>query len=69
VAFDVLRPQLLALLGSASFRESGLWSPDCLRSYQADSARRARGHLWFRIFLVHQWYERVVRGGAEAAAP
>ncbi len=64
VAFEVLRPQLLELLSSPSFHGSGLWSRGCLESYQADSARKARGHLWFRIFMVHQWYERVVRAAA-----
>lgn len=63
VAFEVLRPQFLELLSSPSFHGSGLWSRGCLESYQADSARRTRGHLWFRIFMVHQWYERVVRPG------
>ena len=64
VAFEVLRPRLLEMLSSPSFHGSALWSRGCLESYQADSARRARGHLWFRIFMVHQWYERVVRAGA-----
>jgi asparagine synthase (glutamine-hydrolysing) len=64
VAFEVLRPELLDLLSSPSFYGSGLWSRGCLESYQADSARRARGHLWFRIFMVHRWYERILRDGA-----
>ncbi|HUM16729.1 MAG TPA: asparagine synthase-related protein [Candidatus Nitrosotalea sp.] len=68
VAFEVLRPQLLDLLSSPSFHGSGLWSRGCLESYQADSARRARGHLWFRIFMVHRWYERVVRAAADGPA-
>jgi asparagine synthase (glutamine-hydrolysing) len=65
VVFEVLRPQFLELLSSPSFQGSGLWSRGCLESYRADSARKARGHLWFRIFMVHQWYERVVRVAAD----
>lgn len=65
VAFEVLRPQFLELLSSPSFYGSGFWSRGCLEAYQADAARRARGYLWFRIFMVHQWHEGVVRAAAD----
>jgi asparagine synthase (glutamine-hydrolysing) len=61
VAFDVLRAEFLDLLSSPSFYDTGLWSRRCRQMYEADAAMRTRGHLWFRIFVVHQWYERVVR--------
>jgi len=61
LAFDVLRPELLDIVSSGSFRGSGLWSARCAELYRGDLARRARGTLWFRVYMVHQWYERVVR--------
>ena len=64
VAFEVLRPEFLDLLSSASFYASGLWSRRCGELYQTDSARRDRGHTWFRVYMVHKWYERVVRSRA-----
>ena len=67
VAFDVLRTEFRDLLGSTSFYETGLWSPRCRQMYEVDAALRARGHLWFRVFVVQQWYERVVRAAAPAA--
>ena len=64
VAFDVLRPQFLDLLNSDSFYRSGLWSRSCEKAYRADSKRGARAGLWFRVYMVQEWYERVVQGAA-----
>lgn len=61
IAFEILRPEFLNLLNSASFYRNGLWSSRCRELYEADSAQRTRGWLWFRVYMVHQWYERVVR--------
>jgi len=62
VAFDVLQAEFLELLGSKSFRESGIWTNQCLDLYKADLAARERADIWFRVYLTHAWYERVVRG-------
>ena len=67
LAFDVLQPQFREWLHDRSFYDSGLWSRDCARSYEADAARRVRGHLWFRVYVVQQWYEQVVKGGGGIA--
>ena len=64
LAFEVLRAELLDLLNSRSFRDSGLWSPRCLQLYQSDMARNDRPHLWFRTYMTHRWYEQVVRRGS-----
>lgn len=61
VAFDVLRPQFLDMLGSTSFHSSGVWSPQCEQLYRADVAARGRASLWFRVYIVQTWYERVVQ--------
>jgi asparagine synthetase B (glutamine-hydrolysing) len=61
LAFDVLRPELLDLVSSASFYESGLWSRRCAELYKADLAHKDRGNLWFRVYMVQKWYERVVK--------
>ncbi|HEY3303944.1 MAG TPA: asparagine synthase (glutamine-hydrolyzing) [Candidatus Binatia bacterium] len=61
VAFEVLRPEFLELLSSESFYDSGLWSRRCRELYTTDSAARNRGGMWFRVYMVHKWYERVVR--------
>jgi asparagine synthase (glutamine-hydrolysing) len=61
VAFEALRPQFLDLLNSASFYAGGLWSRRCKDSYNTDSALGARAGLWFRVFMVQTWYERVVQ--------
>jgi asparagine synthase (glutamine-hydrolysing) len=60
LVFDVLRPQFLELLQSASFKTSGLWSGGCEEQYRADAVGRERGHLWFRVYMTQQWYDRVV---------
>lgn len=69
LAFEVLRQELPDLLSSAAFRGSGIWSRRCPELYAADAARGARGYLWFRVFMVHQWYERVVLAGAPESLP
>jgi len=61
LAFDVLRPEFLDLFASRSFYASGLWSDRCAELYAADSARRARPDIWFRVYMVQKWYERVIR--------
>jgi asparagine synthase (glutamine-hydrolysing) len=61
VAFEVLRTQFLDLLNSESFYASGLWSRRCRDSYKTDSAHGTRAGLWFRVFMVQKWYERIVR--------
>ena len=63
LAFDVLRSELLELLNSRSFYDSSLWSPRCLELYKSDLAQYSRGYLWFRIYITHKWYEKVVRSG------
>jgi asparagine synthase (glutamine-hydrolysing) len=60
LVFEVLQPEFLELLRSASFKTSGLWSGRCEEQYRADAVRRERGHLWFRVYVTHRWYERVV---------
>ena len=67
VAFDVLRPEFLELLSSELFYDSGLWSRRCRELYMTDSARRDRAGLWFRVYMVHKWYERVVRSQGDGA--
>lgn len=69
IAFEILRPEFLDLLNSQSFYRNGLWSSRCRALYEADSAQQARGWLWFRIYMVHQWYERVVRSRAAEEIP
>ena len=49
VAFDVLRGQFLDLMSSASFHDSGQWSPRCRELYEADSALRARAPVVSRL--------------------
>jgi asparagine synthase (glutamine-hydrolysing) len=61
VAFDVLGPALLELFESEDFHRSGLWSRRCADLYRADAPRKRRASLWFRVYVAHQWYERVVR--------
>jgi hypothetical protein len=61
LAFEVLRPEFLDLLSSEFFYGSGLWSRRCRDLYQTDSARKDRAAMWFRVYMVHKWYERVVR--------
>jgi len=63
IAFEVLRPQFLDLLSSASFHASGLWSRQCEQLYRTDSARGSRASLWFHVYMVQKWYERVVQSG------
>ena len=63
VAFDALQREFPERLRSAAFHRSGLWSRRCAELYEADAVRRVRGELWFRVFMVQEWYERVVRGG------
>ncbi|MGH9369892.1 MAG: asparagine synthase (glutamine-hydrolyzing) [Thermoanaerobaculia bacterium] len=64
VAFEVLRPQFLELLNSESFYSNGLWSRRCEKSYGTDSARGTRAGLWFRVYMVQKWCERVVQSVA-----
>jgi asparagine synthase (glutamine-hydrolysing) len=61
VAFDVLRPQFLDLLSSESFHASGLWSRRCEELYGTDSSQGARAGLWFRVYMVQTWYERIIQ--------
>jgi asparagine synthase (glutamine-hydrolysing) len=61
LAFEVLRAELLDLLGSRLFCESGLWSRRCRELYEVDLARATRATTWFRVYMVHKWYERVVQ--------
>jgi asparagine synthase (glutamine-hydrolysing) len=61
VVFEALQSELLDILSSGSFQESGLWSRRCWDLYKADSARKNRATLWFRVYMTHKWYERVVR--------
>ena len=61
VAFDVLRPQFLDMLGSSSFHSSGVWSLQCEQLFRADVAGRSRASLWFRVYVVQTWYERAVQ--------
>ena len=67
VVFDVLRPAFLELLESEGFQRSGLWSRRCAYLYRADAAEKRRAALWFRVYVAHQWYERVVRPRGSAA--
>lgn len=69
LAFEVLRPEFLDLLRSEFFYSSGLWSRRCEELYRNDSARGVRGGLWFRVYMVHKWYERVVRSRGSQALP
>jgi hypothetical protein len=61
LVFDVLRPEFLDLLSSEFFYNSGLWSRRCRELYQTDSVQKDRAGMWFRVYMVHKWYERVVR--------
>ncbi len=61
VVFEALRPRFLDMLHSEPFRASGLWSRRCAESFQTDSVNRKRASLWFRVYVVQEWYERVVR--------
>ena len=61
LAFEVLRREFLDLLNSRSFGASGIWSRRCEKSYETDSARGTRASLWFRVYMVQKWYERVVQ--------
>jgi asparagine synthetase B (glutamine-hydrolysing) len=61
LVFEILRPELLELLSSERFYESGFWSRRCLDAFSADSARGIRADLWFRVYMVHRWYEQVVK--------
>ncbi len=69
VVFEILRPEFLELLESEHFYRSGLWSPRCGELYRADAMQRRRAALWFRVYVVHQWYERVVRARGSATRP
>jgi hypothetical protein len=64
IVFETLRPRFLDLLHSESFYASGLWSRRCEGSYRTDSANRTRAGLWFRLYMVQEWYEKIVRSGA-----
>lgn len=59
LAFGALAPELRDLLASRSFRESGLWSDRCAALYEEDASARRRGSLWFRVYMVSRWYDRV----------
>jgi asparagine synthase (glutamine-hydrolysing) len=61
IAFEVLRPQFLDMLNSASFYSSGLWSRRCEQLYRTDMARGTQPSLWFRVYMLQKWYERVVQ--------
>ena len=61
MAFDVLGQEFRDLLRSTAFYRSELWSRRCPELYAKDSALGIRGHIWFRIYVIHTWYERVVR--------
>jgi asparagine synthase (glutamine-hydrolysing) len=61
LAFEVLRPQFLDMLSSPSFYASGLWSRRCEQLYKSDMVRGSRASIWFRVYMVQKWYERVVQ--------
>ena len=61
LAFEVLRPQFLDMLSSASFYASGLWSRRCEQLYRSDMVRGSRSSIWFRVYMAQKWYERVVQ--------
>ena len=61
IVFEVLRPQFLDLLNSEPFYANGLWSRRCERLYVSDSAERSRATVWFRLYMVQKWYERIVQ--------
>jgi asparagine synthase (glutamine-hydrolysing) len=61
LVFEVLRPAFSELLNSKSFYSHGVWSPRCAQLYRADAERGTRAGLWFRVYMVHHWYQRVVR--------
>ena len=60
LAFGPLRDELRDLLAAHPARESGLWSKDCGALFDEDAAVRRRGSLWFRVYMVLKWYDRVV---------
>jgi asparagine synthase (glutamine-hydrolysing) len=62
VVFEALGPRFLDRLRSESFRSSGLWSGRCAELFETDSRTRARASSWFRVYVVAEWHERVVRG-------
>jgi len=61
LAFEVLQARFLDMLNSPSFYSSGLWSSQCEQLYRSDMARGARASIWFRVYMVQNWLERVVR--------
>ena len=67
VIFDVLGGQLRDLVGSTAFRTSGLWSAGCESLLEKDLAGRRRATLWYRVYLVQRWHERVVSRAATAS--
>ena len=64
VIFDLLGRELRDLVRSTAFRASGLWSPECASLCEKDLARRRRASLWYRVYVVQKWHERVVSRSA-----
>jgi asparagine synthase (glutamine-hydrolysing) len=68
LAFEVLLPQFLDMFGTPSFYDNGLWSRRCEQLYRTDLAHGTRPSLWFRVYMLQKWYERVVQSTREQAA-
>jgi len=64
VIFDLLGRELRDLVRSTAFRASGLWSSECASLCEKDLARRRRASLWYRVYVVQKWHERVVSRSA-----
>ena len=60
VIFDLLRRELQDLVRSTSFRASGLWSAGAPSLLEKDLPRRRRAALWYRVYVVQKWHERIV---------